>query len=493
MIRGTYSALGALQSFSRKVSSTANNVANSNTPGYKATRVTFQGGPTQTVSTASGPEQIGQGPVVGSISQNFNQGYLEDTGNPTDMAIGGNGFFMLRDPESGEADIFSRVGGFDFNKDGFLVNPAGYHVQGWSLDPATGDRLGSIGDINLGSSTSPVATRQATVIFNLDSRTPNENVSTSLFDSWDGRNAASANPAAPIDPANFDYSSTFRVHDSQGASHELTVYFDRTANDNEWEFLVTTDPLADRRSLDSAQQTAFAPHVRYSAANHKGAGAMMYGTINFNGSGQITALTAYDVPPDGQVSPSLATNRMTLAATDPYYRLPFNTTGDTANQQIELNFGARFSGQGTSFQPEPLASTQYADNSTTIFQDQDGFAAGFLKNISVDRRGIISAGYSNGQVLQKAQVTLASFNSADGLKMVGAGVYRETAESGAPTTGAPGEIGLGRIGSNSLEQSNVELAEELPRLLLTRRFFQANLKIIQEEDKMLGSLLDIKS
>jgi flagellar hook protein FlgE len=144
------------------------------------------------------------------------------------------------------------------------------------------------------------------------------------------------------------------------------------------------------------------------------------------------------------------------------------------------------------FSTEALSTTQYANGSTTIFQDQDGFAAGFLQSVSVDTSGIITGNYSNGQVLEKAQVALASFNNQAGLRKEGGNVFRQTTGSGAPITGAPGANGLGSISPNSLEQSNVDLGAEFVKLITTQRGFQANSKIITTTDEMLQDLINIK-
>lgn len=485
MISGMFSALSGLDSLTKKVDSTANNVANANTPGFKSSRVTLKEGGTQPISTAAGAANVGRGATVGSVDSNFSQGSFETSANPTDMAIGGQGFFMLRNPESTEADKFSRAGGFRFDQEGALINPDGYYVQGWQIDPTSGERHGSIGDIDLGKSTPPEATRQVGMVVNLDSRAPNESTNVQLFDAWDGRNAATANPNPPIGAANYDYSSAVKIYDSQGTSHEVTVYFDRTPAENQWEFLVTTDPLNDQRVSDPSLD-------RYNATDDKGAGALMYGVIDFSSSGDIRAITAYEVPPDGNVAPETAANRIDLEVSDLYHSFQLNATGDTSNQEIELNLGARFSGQNTDFEPEAMASTQYANSSSTIFQTQDGNGAGFLQSVAVGTDGVISGHYSNGQVLQRAQVALANFNNPGGLVMAGGNLYSASSESGAPLTGAPGTVGLGNIAPNALEQSNVELSRELPNLMLTKRYFQANLKIIQTEDEMLGNILDIK-
>ncbi|MDA8165544.1 MAG: flagellar hook-basal body complex protein, partial [Desulfobacteraceae bacterium] len=143
------------------------------------------------------------------------------------------------------------------------------------------------------------------------------------------------------------------------------------------------------------------------------------------------------------------------------------------------------------FKAEALASTQYAASSTTIFQDQNGYASGFLQSVSVDTNGVITGHYSNGQVLQKAQVALATFNNTAGLKKEGGNIFTQTTESGAPVTGAPGTNGLGSIAPNSLEQSNVDLGTEFVKLITTQRGFEANSKIITTTDTMMSDLINI--
>jgi len=173
---------------------------------------------------------------------------------------------------------------------------------------------------------------------------------------------------------------------------------------------------------------------------------------------------------------------------------PFGTTtfatiaADTSGED-----GSRMGGnESINFSTEALSTTQYANSSTTIFQDQNGFAAGFLQSVSVDTTGVITGNYSNGQVLQRAQVALASFNNLAGLRKEGGNVFRETTASGAPITGPPTTNGLGSISPNSLEQSNVDLGAEFVKLITTQRGFQANSKIITTTDEMLADLINIK-
>lgn len=139
-----------------------------------------------------------------------------------------------------------------------------------------------------------------------------------------------------------------------------------------------------------------------------------------------------------------------------------------------------------------LASTNYSTGSTTIFQSQDGYTAGFLQNISVDRDGVITGNYSNGQVLQLFAVTLATFNNNYSLYREGGNLFSETKSSGPAITGLANTGGKGSIASNSLEQSNVDLATEFVKMITTEKGFQANSKTITTVDGMLTTLIQLK-
>lgn len=485
MLSGINSAVSALIGLSKKSNVTANNVANVDTPGFKSSKATFSTNPPQGVGTAAGTSQVGRGVTLGSITTNFSQGGIAQSASNTELAISGNGYFMLRDPASSEPDLYSRDGNFSFDKQGYLTTSSGQYVQGWSIDPGTGTPQGTIGDIQLGATSSPVPTSAITQILNLDSRTATEDVNATLFDAWDGRNATGPDPAPPIDSRNYDYTSSVAIHDSQGAARDVTIYYDRTSNANEYEFLVTTPPTGDRRVTDDGTQIT--------ATTDKGSGALLYGTLSFSTNGEIESIQAYNVPPDGEVNPAAPDNQIHLGPEDSSYSFPVNFSGGPENTAIQLDFGAMYSGTGNQFTPSAQATTQYAGSSATITQNQNGSGSGFLQSVQTDTNGVISASYSNGLLIKKGQVALANFSNPGGLSSQGGNTYSATSISGTPTTGTPGEVGNGTLVPGGTEMSNVDLAIEIPSMMLTQRFFQANIKMIQAGDEMLGSLLDIKT
>ncbi|MBI9076793.1 MAG: flagellar hook-basal body complex protein [Desulfatibacillum sp.] len=164
-----FSGISGMNTLGNSMTVIGDNIANVSTVGFKASRVTFQDVLAQTVSTQSGTGQLGRGAAMGDITGIFSQGSLESTDSATDLAIGGEGFFVVRDPENINLEYYTRAGEFRFDQDGNFVNPSGYLVRGWSLDQS-GNEVGSIGDIILNSFTSPPeATDKVTLITNLDS------------------------------------------------------------------------------------------------------------------------------------------------------------------------------------------------------------------------------------------------------------------------------------------------------------------------------------
>ncbi|MGQ9687757.1 MAG: flagellar hook protein FlgE [Desulfobaccales bacterium] len=138
------------------------------------------------------------------------------------------------------------------------------------------------------------------------------------------------------------------------------------------------------------------------------------------------------------------------------------------------------------------STTQYAASSVTNYASQDGYGPGFLQRLSINNEGIITGHYSNGQIIPQYQLTLARFNAPGKLYREGSNLYSETQDSGVPLTGAPGTNGLGKINSNALEQSNVDLGNEFVHMILYQRAFQANSRIITTTDTMMEEVLSLK-
>ncbi len=222
MLRSMFAGVSGLRNHQIRMDIIGNNVANVNTIGFKKSRVTFQEALNQTIRGASSsqgnrggtnPQQVGLGMTIGSIDTIHTPGSIQTTGKITDMAIEGDGFFILAD---GEDKYYTRAGNFDFDEEGNLVNPAtGLKVLGWDLRDnvnieRTAQNLQSI-EINKGEPISPKATDNVKIMNNLDA-------------------GASTGDT---------YTTFVTVYDSLGHEHELQIDFTKGANPNEWDYTVS--------------------------------------------------------------------------------------------------------------------------------------------------------------------------------------------------------------------------------------------------------------
>jgi flagellar hook protein FlgE len=496
-----FTGISGLATNGNAMSVIGDNIANVNTIGFKSSRTTFQDALSQSVATASGTSQIGRGTALSAIDTQFQQGSFESTSTATDLAIGGNGFFIVSPPTE-ETEYYTRAGQFRFDAQGNFINPQGYIARGWALD-RNGNDVGTLQDIRLSAFTSPPEpTSDLTAITNLDSEDLSN--SDSLFGAWN----ANSTTGNPIGDTGYGYQTAIRVYDALGNPHDVTVMYDKMNatseyNDgtvdlnNSWEYIVTCNP-------DDDVRTAFAG----SAAK----GILMRGTVTFDAtSGGLESQSAFVYDGTAGVANTTDPTHWTTATTFSPDGYPEFTAQFVAgvDQTLAVEFGTRStSGSWTggaatvagvaagglptsTWEPQALTSTQYASSSTTIFQTQNGYSSGFLENTSVSTDGIMVGHYSNGQILNLYRVGLAKFNNQQALTKVGGNLWRASRESGDAITGHPGENGLGSISPNSLEQSNVDIASEFVKMITTQRGFQANSKVITTVDTMLQDLINI--
>lgn len=479
-----FSGISGLNALSNAMTVIGDNIANVNTVGFKGSRVTFQDVLSQTIGTTSGNAQVGRGTSLADVSGNFAQGSFESTESATDLAIGGEGFFIVRDPNDENNEYFTRAGEFRFDKDGNFVNPAGSIVRGWELDAASGQDKGTIDDVTLSSFTSsPDDTGKLRMIVNMDSTSTDNSVgANALSGNWDGSDADG--DGNYIAENRFEYQTTLKVYDSLGSTHDVTIYFDKgipvAAGQNPtWEYIVTCNPLEDKRTT---------------VTDNTQLGLLARGTIKFNGSsgelsGEADSITC--TLNDG-VAADPWTNVLDnndATATGGYFSFaPEFIAGSPMG--VKLDFGTQLS--GGIWANDALATTQYATPSTTAFQSADGYGAGDLQSITVGTDGVITGQYSNGQVIPLFRAALAKFQNEQGLYKVGGNLFRATRLSGEPITGKPGTNGLGSISPNSLEQSNVDIATEFVKMIITQRGFQANSKVITVTDQMLADIINLK-
>jgi flagellar hook protein FlgE len=415
-----FSGVSGLNTNSQTMSVIGNNLANGNTLGFKGARTVFSDLLSSNVFGSGGSSQVGRGVGLSTVDNVFSQGTFETTSSDTDVAVEGEGFFVVKDPDN-DTPLYTRAGAFRFNEAGFLVNPEGFRVQGKLFDQITGDLApGDPADVVVNNAGLIEANPTGEMTFNT-------NLDASSLD-------LGAGAIDPTDTATYTYTASSQVYDSLGEPHLLSVYWrlEDTAT-NTWGtgYTINGDPLT------------------YQAL----------GGLGFDAQGQLP-----DTDGDGVPNPVI--ENVVIADWG---------NGSALNQGIDLNFDV----------------TQYDSDSVVIGTDQDGFGAGNLTGVAINGEGTVVASYSNGTQINIATLVLGKFKNPGGLEMVGSNLFTATGESGDPRVGLPGPE-LGNIFTNSLEQSNVDMGQEFVKMITSQRGFQANSKIIQTVDEMLGELINLK-
>lgn len=432
-----YSGVSGLNTNSQAMSVIGNNLANTNTIGFKGARSIFSDMLSSTINGSGGTSQVGRGVNISKVDNIFSQGTFESTESGLDVAIEGDSFFMLSEPGD-DTVYYSRAGAFRFNENGFLVNPEGYRVQGKQYNAETGELIaGDPSDIVVADTglIKAFASTEMVLNTNLD---------------------ASATPPVGAfvntDTDTYNYSSSTQVFDSLGNPHLVTTYFRKI------------DPAVDATATDRTWDYYFSYTDGPGAENDLIAGppVLPSGRLDFREDGTLPNAGVLD-PLEPSV-PEIAN-----------IVIPDWLNGAAAAQAIEVT----------------IDTTQFNSASSVISQDQNGFGAGNLTGVDIDPEGAVIASYSNGEQIKVAHLTLAKFNNPNGLKTAGSNLYVANEQSGVARIGIPGPE-LGNIFTNSLEQSNVDMGAEFVRMITVQRGFQANSKIITTVDELLGELINLK-
>ncbi len=462
MMRSLYSGVSGLQNHQTRMDVIGNNISNVNTTGFKRGRVNFQDMISQQLSGAAKPtdelggvnaKEVGLGMTVATIDNIFNQGNLQSTGVSTDVAIQGNGFFILKD---GEESFYTRNGAFGLDMDGTLVNPAtGMRVQGWMAEDVNGQMLVSTAatptdlTIPVGSKDPAKQTENVNFACNLNKNTPEI-----------------AEGASPDDIYKGTWGTEQKIYDSFGNEHMLSVSFTKvTGEPNAWTAVVNIDP-------DNADFT----NTRVGLGTTDGMENTF--TVRFDNYGALASVTdsAGNVTnPEGQV---------VIQASFGVSDSNADAEGNPYRQTLNINLGTIGSFKDT--------VTQSASKSTTKAFYQDGYTMGYLDNFHIDSTGTITGVYSNGTNRTIGQIALATFSNQQGLEKAGDNTFVESNNSGMARIGESGTAGRGSLMAGALEMSNVDLSEQMTDMIVTQRGFQSNAKTIQTADTLLETVLSLK-
>jgi len=470
LLGSMFTGNSGLQAASKGVSVVGDNIANVNTTGFKSSRVHFQEMLQEYVIGANGVNQIGRGVMMQRIEKLFTQGALQFTGVPTDLAVDGEGFFVVKGSEGGLAqNFYTRAGQFRFDKDGFLVSPNNQRVQGYSVN--NGNLSGVLDDLQVSNSNlAPKASSEVNLNINLNPAAPvfSQNqldaAGNPVLDGAGNPIPVSFQDAlnAAVDKSAFleennSFRTTVVVYDSLGNAHSVEVFGTRTQ---------ALDPASLNNNAPQLDQWSFTAKVDSSEVN--GDTTVNLGTLTFN--------------QDGTLREDSITDAVSFAWKEaPTSSVSFGFGDATGADSANPTGTGR---KGTTLWGEVKDSSL---NSIT----QDGYGTGILQSVTVDGNGFITGAYTNGQSQILGQVAIARFNDPTGLLSTGANNFVETNDSGPPAIGAARTGSRGGIVSGSLEASNVELSEEFIDLIAYQRAFQANSKTIQTADGLMQEVIQI--
>lgn len=434
MMRSMYSGVSGLRIHQTKMDVIGNNIANVNTVGFKASRVTFSEVFSQTVQGASGasenkggtnPMQIGLGASVSSIDINMSEGAAQRTDNPLDLKIEGDGFFIVSDATGNK---FTRAGAFSVDEAGNLVNSSGYKVMGWPVDETTNT-------IQKGT----VESMQVLGASNLYSD-PTGTTDVSLTGNINQNDADLADEGIPF---------IVQFYDSLGYQYSASFSITETAVANQYSVNLDQDSIVDSEgntaAIEGFTNDAIAQTITFDPATGKIVEAVAPAENAFDMSGLTT---------------------------------PFSTFN-----AISVDFDN---------------VTMFSGNSTVeaVSGDSNGVGAGnvsgSISGYEVGSDGTIVGRYTNGETKMLGKIVVATFQNAAGLQKIGNNLFETTNNSGA-FNGIGNDItsGGGSFNAGVLEMSNVDLSSEFTEMITTQRGFQANSRIITSSDEMLQELVNL--
>ncbi|HEX2816985.1 MAG TPA: flagellar hook-basal body complex protein, partial [Phenylobacterium sp.] len=378
------------------------------------------------------------------------QGLIQSASSTTDMAISGDGFFVVTTKGAGvtasDPREFTRAGAFEPDANGYLVNDAGLYLQGWpvqangtfDVDPSDLSKIQPINVKNLGAAVQQ--TGQIAISANLDETTA-VSAGAATYDKTLKSMALYASSAGASGTAPDAPPIELSVIDSVGGTHKFAVAFEKTATPNQWNAEIYAVPASDVTTLPSGQVAA--------------------GLVNFNTDGSI----------------NLATSTLFGAAgAAPTITPAWSASLGIAAQTLTLNLNQL---------------TQLASTSTVNSVNSDGASAGNIVGVQVGTDGVVSALFDNSQVRKIAQVAIATFPNSDGLAATSGNAYTRALGAGTMTLKTAGTGGAGKISASSLEASTVDLSSEFTGLITTQKAYSASSKIITTADTMLDELINI--
>lgn len=538
LIRSLNSGVSGLRAFQTKMDVIGNNIANVETAGFKSSRVSFAEMMNQRLGRPGGggessPQlnnQVGLGVRVSSIDRDYSQGALQTTGRNTDLAIEGNGFFLVKD---GAQSLMTRAGNFVFNKDGFLVDQGGRKVQGFNADMRGNILAGGQTQnvrVDFENALPPKQTENVTLAGNLSANTSTTRVLQALNGFTTKDTGAIATLATEIN----DLSQTttdLEVND--------TIEFQITDNDGDAMAVITytyalDDTLEDlmddlNTGLAGEGTASLVDGMIVIRSSVLGESELNVDNIDVNGAGamnipgfqtlqmgetnkQTMSTTVYDnlgrahslmieftqsadntwdyvakfmdgqEITDGEIG-TVEFDELGQLSSDSTFNITFEPGNGADATTFEVSLGD--SGKGTQF-------TQYAGSNTAKVISQDGYTQGSLVDLNIDGDGNVQGIYDNGKSMVLAQLALAQVQNQNGLEMIDGGLFMATSAAGEMFVNTATNFAGTNINSGTLEGSNVDLAKEFTDMITSQRAYQSNARVISTSDEMLTEAVNLK-
>jgi flagellar hook protein FlgE len=419
------------------------NIANIGTTGYKHTRVTFSDFLPQDVFGLGGTGQLGSGAATNRLSTQFGQGNIATSDSALDMAIGGNGFFVVN---SGNQSFYTRNGEFYMDDSGYVTSAQGLRLQGYNA--TNGSLSPVVSDLRIGSPVVPATVTSNVVVDAVLSAETIPGADLAAMDLY-GTGAGTNTLTEAGDAA--DFAAGITIYDSLGVSHDVSVLFERSGT-SDWTWRAVTDATG----VYDGTGTAF-------STTDDSAFEIASGTVSFDTAGKISAFT--------QTNTSASTPWTFLGA---------------ASADVAFDFGMDAAGVETEG-----AITMAGDESSVTALTQDGRTTGSLSRLEVAQDGTITGSFTNGENLVLGQVALATFTAQSGLVREGGTLFSASQAAGDPAVGAAASGDRGTLSGNALESSNVDLEDEFVSMITAQRMYQANAKVITAADESLQTLVNL--
>jgi flagellar hook protein FlgE len=421
----------------------SDNIANVNTVGYKRSGVDFSA----LVNAQNANTTYNAGGVLPLVRQQVSlQGSLEQSRSTTDLAISGDGFFIVspsnQQLSNGGSVLFSRAGSFTIDADGYMVNAQGLFLQGWPV--------GADGSVTSSpTSLSAIEPVNISGVGGLAEPTENVGLNANLNSGQtDYAGAQGAYDVGDLATGTITphFESSLEIFDSLGAPRTIAFGFLKTGP-NQWRVEAYARPNT---------------NITGGALN---GGVLAAGILTFNTDGTVASVAGHGT----------ASTVQSIAAT---FNIDWAASTGAADQPVALDLAT--------------GMTQFANSFGVTSVTADGVPPGDLVGLVLEGDGFLTAQFSNGRARALYQIPLATFLNPNGLKADVGGAFRTTLESGLYNINASNAGGAGRIVSGALEASNVDLAAEFTNLITTQRAYSASSRIITTADEMLEELLRVK-